>query len=690
MQQRVIQALRQAEYGKALDLSREWVAQSPTSVDAQRLLAVSLQHHGAHDEAAKVLDAAIAMAPNDAELHFLRAGLSLQTGAAVEAVAALDRSVALNPNHFPAYLAKAQLALAAQDTDEAQRVLTLAERVDPAHPQLLTLWGMLAMQRNDADTAIKHLTAASKHLPDHPQLLHALGFAYMAKGHLAFAEQAFRRLLAIDGAASPGLHMQLAEVLQAQGRPDEALQQLKPQLDKAQVPAPMLRYAGELALQLGQFDQATTWLTDAVRAMPGEPRTLMAAVEGWWRAQQLDKAKPVLDALLAEHTDMVALWRARIHVAELLGEDIDDVLQAWMTEAPDTIAALEMRMGLQATNGMRREADATAEHILKLQPGHARAHLHLISGLLKNDPDAALAHIDGLLEKAAGDDNRRLIEQWKAGALESAGRFTDAAAHWLALHRELTNLRPPLPPVTTGLEQLPRVEAAGEDGKRVAFVFGLPGGGLEKLLPALHEWFAVFRSDRFGGSPPHDPLQYLDTPAQLVSGAIKPDVAFNAWQNALPARGITHGSVIDWLPWWDNALLLAVAPHLPGARLLYALRDPRDMLLNWLRGNVSGVPFALPAPVDAAKWLADALQQLLDLREQNAMDVRMLKLDESHAELAREVLGQALDVDVSQMPPPNTAPDVTAPSQWRDYADVLREPFAVLTPVAVALGYPEH
>ena len=74
----------------------------------------------------------------------------------------------------------------------------------------------------------------------------------------------------------------------------------------------------------------------------------------------------------------------------------------------------------------------------------------------------------------------------------------------------------------------------------------------------------------------------------------------------------TNGAVIDWIPFWDNAWLLALRPQLPQARLLFALRDPRDMLLEWF---AFGTPMAMRiTDIDsAAQWLAAHLSQIADV-----------------------------------------------------------------------------
>lgn len=89
-------------------------------------------------------------------------------------------------------------------------------------------------------------------------------------------------------------------------------------------------------------------------------------------------------------------------------------------------------------------------------------------------------------------------------------------------------------------------------------------------------------TDRYSETPPPDPLQRYETVSELASGTLAPQALVDAWRQHLPARGIEDGNVIDWLLWWDNSLLSALRPHLPEGRLTIVLRDPRDMLLDWI------------------------------------------------------------------------------------------------------------
>jgi len=121
--------------------------------------------------------------------------------------------------------------------------------------------------------------------------------------------------------------------------------------------------------------------------------------------------------------------------------------------------------------------------------------------------------------------------------------------------------------------------------------------------------------------------------------------------------------------------------------LLVAVRDPRDMLLDWLARGAP-VPLAVDSADAAASWLAQCLEQLADLHEQDLYPHVLLRLDgvidAPHA--LAQVIGQALRI---QLPVPPPAPRNLPPGRWRAYAEVLAAPFARLAPVAARLGYPD-
>src|SRR5690606_34305333 len=190
---------------------------------------------------------------------------------------------------------------------------------------------------------------------------------------------------------------------------------------------------------------------------------------------------------------------------------------------------------------------------------------------------------------------------------------------------------------------------------------------------------------RFRPGPPQDPLQSLGTGPALAEGRLPADAVVAQWRERLPARGATDTEVVDWLLHWDNALLLALRPHLPGGRLMAVLRDPRDMLLDWY-AHGAPLPLQLASAGEAARWLAGVLGQLADLHEQELYPHLLLRVDEviNDPVALGASLSQVLGVPLPPAPP---APPRLPAGRWRAYAQALAGPFAALTPVAVRLGY---
>src|SRR3546814_6134449 len=100
MQADILDALRRGANEDALSLARAATTANPQDPQAHRALAMALRASGDSDAALVSIDRAIALAPEDAELHFHRAGY-LVGGRQLEAAqAALSQTVELDPNQF--------------------------------------------------------------------------------------------------------------------------------------------------------------------------------------------------------------------------------------------------------------------------------------------------------------------------------------------------------------------------------------------------------------------------------------------------------------------------------------------------------------------------------------------------------------------------------------------------------------
>ncbi len=694
MQANILDALRSGAYAQAVALARDAIVAAPDDPQAHRALAMALRASGDTDAALASIDRAIALAPDDADLHFHRAGYLLGESQVEAAQAALSQSVQLDPNQFGAYVMQAQLAMARGDLDEAERVAKLAARVAPEHPWTQMLDGSLALQRGDADRALDLLSQASKNAPDDAQIRYALGFAYLKKGHLAFAEQAFRSTLE-KMPQMRGLRSLIAELLRQQGHPAAAADELAPLLDGPEATAGLHRFAGELELMAGRHERALPLLRRAFAAQPEDERTLNALFEALRRVGDRDDARNTFEAGLATSPHVTGLWQARLAVEAPSDDAALAVVERWLAAMPmqaeQRLPALEARMTLLGMRGDADGAEAVARQILEWMPGHRLAEMRLIDQLMQRDPLAAIDHIQALLPQTQNDDGRRELRSWRALAQDRAGQYRVALANWVELHDDAQARSLPLPQPTALRAQWPARAEIAKDAPAVAFLAGAPGSGVERLAQVLGGTVPAFRADRFGtGTAPEDLLQNFNLMTLLASGEVDGASVAQSWREHLSARGLANGEVIDWLLWWDNALLDVLCPELPHADLVIAVRDPRDMLLDWL---AFGAPLQLQvvAPMVMAGWLASQLEHVATLHEHALFPHTLVRMDgifEDGAAIAG-ALGEALRARIA--PPPEGvfgAPHFAA-GHWRQYAQALAEPFAVLGPIAQRLGYPE-
>src|SRR5690606_14258823 len=299
MHEKILDALRRGAHEEAQALARSAIDADPRDTRAHRMLAQALRLGGEHKAALDAIDHAISISPDDADLHFHRAGVLLGSRDVAQARQALDQTLELDPNLLGAYLIQAQIALGSGDLDEAERRTVVAARIAPDHPVLQSIQAMVALGRGDKAGALARVSAAMERAPNEPEVLNAAAFAYMANDHVAFAEQAFRRLRELR----PGHHAlrrALAEMLFRQGRFAEALDELEPMLElPGQASPEARRFAGQLAMRIGQPERALRWLREALGAMPADDLTLDLAMQAWSRLGDAEGARNALEALLS-------------------------------------------------------------------------------------------------------------------------------------------------------------------------------------------------------------------------------------------------------------------------------------------------------------------------------------------------------------------------------------------------------
>lgn len=123
-------------FGEAADLYRGLLADRPGDLELHRAVARCAGAAGDVTAALRTIDAAVAIAPDRADLHGDRGQVLQIAGRDGDALAAYRRATALDPAFAPALYGAAQVHERMHRLDDAAEALAAAARVDPGSPYL--------------------------------------------------------------------------------------------------------------------------------------------------------------------------------------------------------------------------------------------------------------------------------------------------------------------------------------------------------------------------------------------------------------------------------------------------------------------------------------------------------------------------------------------------------------------------
>lgn len=682
MLQDVLTALRAGDPAAALATATRWSIAEPQNAEALYWLAQARGIAGDVPGASEALDRALALAPERADLLTLRAYLDLQGRDFAKAEAGLNQALAQDPNQVPAYIALAHLALARGDRAEAERLVAYAKRADADHPRVLLLEALLAARQEDqAERVLPLLMAAAERAPNDPLVLSTLGMAFFERGNFAFAVEALRRTLALSG-ASPALHGALIAALDAQGQVEEAnaVADQWVQRQPGAVPAHWAR--AQRRLRDGQWQGAVDDLDAVLAAVPRHAKALEFRVQALETWKGRDAAREALEVRVATDPGFPVAWRLLLNLVP--DAEVPALAQRWLATVPGDAAALDTAAVLAEREGRLGDALDFAEKALAAEPRLRESALLRARATALLDPEAAVNRMAALMASATTHEQARLMASWQGLAFHRAGRMDDALRAWGRYWKDGPELGAPLPNPEAADAATP-----GDDGGAGLLLWGPPGSRVERvhaaLVGAAGERLAI---DRFLPNGREDGFGLLRSPpGHPMAGTVA------RWRAPFAAIGRDPAAVIDALPFWDGW----THATLHGTTLVAVLRDPRDLLLNWMAWG-SAMGFAFPSPSIATAWLHRVLGQLLDAEA--AQPERVLRIDADLLERDPDAFAARLATVFGLASPPDlamaqamavaangSATDFPA-GAWRQYAGPLEAPLKALGALAVRLGYP--
>jgi tetratricopeptide (TPR) repeat protein len=451
----------------------------------------------------------------------------------------------------------------------------------------------------------------------------------------------------------------------------------------------------------GAHDEAVIALTASLRREPRQPGALEALVASWNALGVQEQGEAFLESMLAQAPTFEPAWGALLTLQRGQPQRSVETVARWHAACPQSAPANELAAQVAEAAGDFARATELAHAAVRLDPTRLAAQVLLARADLREDRGAdARARLEPFHAAIREQSTRRAVGGWLGRACDAAGDHELAARYWTQAHADVAEQQdfPALTLPDAELESrfTAALAAAGTPAEDAPLLlWGAPGSRVERLAALLNGAGPVVLNDRFGPAPRDDGFRLGNVGARSASGPEEAAERFaQRWRDGRAQVGAQPGD-IDWLPYWDARLAPPLVRGLPGARMVVALADPRDMLLNWL---AFGARQRLPMsdPLRAAQWLALQLEQLAFLAHRPQPALRVVwaqQLDEAPAEVAAslaEFLGLAQAPPVEAMQPAQFGAGGLASGfphgHWRHYADALREPFAVLEPIALRLS----
>lgn len=448
------------------------------------------------------------------------------------------------------------------------------------------------------------------------------------------------------------------------------------------------------ALQAGQTDAARTQALTILRAVPGEPNAAQVLALALLREGKAAEALPHLQAAnetapnhppilnmlgaaqkqLGQMAEARAAFEgalaadanfadARLNLAQL---DLDELhtssaaqhFDAVLAQQPQNVTALAGRARAALLAQDFEAARDFAQSALARQPAHVLAGLTLAAARLRlEDYDGALAAAEPIAAReGAGAVNRASALGYAADAKDRLGQYDEAFALYTRandlqadhfIRFKILDTSPFYPgnveAMTRHLESEDLTPLPCPEGEPMPiFLMGFPRSGttlLEQIFmshPRIesfgeHDALASACRDLFVGEGALARFDALDE-----AGAVARRKTY--WAEIARRGALPEGHVLlDKLP-LNTIFLPAVAKIFPRAKIIFALRDPRDVVLSCVqqRFGMNAAMYQFLSLETAARYYDQVMSLGAAARERYAFDARDVRYDDVIADLESE------------------------------------------------------
>jgi len=415
-----------------------------------------------------------------------------------------------------------------------------------------------------------------------------------------------------------------------------------------------------ILLRGGLAAEALPYLQAANETAPNHPPILNMLGAAQKQLGQMTEARAAFEGALAADENFVD---ARLNLAQL---DLDEIhtdsaarhFDAVLAQQPQNVTALAGRARAALLAQDFKGARDYAQSALARQPAHVLAGLTLAAARLRlEDYDGAFAVAEPIAAREdAGAVNRASALGYAADAKDRLGRYDEAFALYTRANdlqadhfiRFKTLDTSPFYPanveaVTRHLDSADLTPLpCADDELMPVFLMGFPRSGttlLEQVLmshPQIesfgeHTALANACSDLFVGEGALARFDALDEAG--AAARRKTYWAEIAEQGALPEGHV----LLDKLP-LNTIFLPAIAKIFPRAKIIFALRDPRDVVLSCVqqRFGMNAAMYQFLSLETAAQYYDQVMTLSDKARNLNAFDVRDVRYDDVVGDLEAE------------------------------------------------------
>ncbi len=319
------------------------LAERPDNADALHLLGLAAHQLKRHDEAADLINRAIAQDGPGTPVYLGNfASMLFEQGKYEQAVECYDKTLKLEPHHAEAYRNRAVALAKLKRFDEALSSYDEALALNPADIQSLKSQGVLLGEAGRHEEA---LACCEKLLALKPDHVGAYNNRAIALDHLKKYEEAlasYDRALELKPANVDTLNNK-GNTLQKLGRLDDALSTYEKALALSPGHASSLNNKGIVLRKLGRHDEALSYHDKALSISPHYAEAHSNRGMALYDLKRFDEALASFDKALAIK--------------------------------PDDLGALSGRSNVLREFGRREEALACCEKLLSLNPNHLEAYV---------------------------------------------------------------------------------------------------------------------------------------------------------------------------------------------------------------------------------------------------------------------------------------------------------------------------